>query len=306
MRLLLLILIVGLGFGQERTVLHNCNPTVPNTCGTAPGRCLVLGTGNRCRCGHGRMGIGCQRPCQDVYRSCGRWKEEGRCEWGSFILPFFEDNCAKSCGVCSNDGRVLAKALPVGLEPLSWLVGRWETKASNNLRFPTSMVSHHGYHEVLDIQLNEVNMFDRPTLNISVKAKSPFEEHNELGFVTMKPAKEDTGFAKTREDLQQRRDLVAIEMTSNTGVATIEEGILAPFQLVLHVTHKVALDLADPGFVTARRRFIQRARGTLDEMVVIQDSRGQMRTFVKRFRKTFDYLRDFRRTVDNDLGLRDD
>uniref|UniRef100_A0A1I7RT59 EGF-like domain-containing protein n=1 Tax=Bursaphelenchus xylophilus TaxID=6326 RepID=A0A1I7RT59_BURXY len=249
--LLVIWLVVETCLGQDRVVLHNCDPNVPNTCGPPPGRCLTLITGNRCRCGHGRMGIRCQRPCQDVYRSCGRWKEEGRCEWGRFILPFFEDNCAKSCSVCGNDGTVLAKALPVGLEPLAWLVGRWETKVSNNLRFPTPMVASQGYHEILEVQLNEVNMFDRPTLNISVRARSGIEEHNELGFVTMKPAKEDTGFQKTRQERQQQRDQVAIEMTSNTGVATIEEGILVPFQLVLHVTHKVTLDLSDPGFVTA-------------------------------------------------------
>lgn len=64
----------------------------------------------------------------------------------------------------------------------------------------------------------------------------------------MKSAKEDTGFVKGEAE-KIPRDLVAVEMTSNTGIAIIEEGYLNPSQLVLQVTHKVVLDRADQSFV---------------------------------------------------------
>ncbi len=39
-------------------------------------------------------------PCQDIYKSCQRWKDENRCYWTKKISPFFSDNCAETCDVC--------------------------------------------------------------------------------------------------------------------------------------------------------------------------------------------------------------
>lgn len=56
--------------------------------------------------------------------------------------------------------------LPPILEPISWLIGHWETETSTGDRFPVSF--EQPYKEVLDISLSEVAMFDRPSLNVSL------------------------------------------------------------------------------------------------------------------------------------------
>lgn len=58
----------------------------------------------------------------------------------------------------------LAHALPPILEPLAWLIGRWETETFSGLRFPMPMDS--GYREIVDINVAEAPMFDRPALNL--------------------------------------------------------------------------------------------------------------------------------------------
>ena len=73
--------------------------------------------------------------------------------------------------------------------------------------------------QVLDIQPAEAPAFDRPSLNWSVHAwtineEEEREEHVELGFLSLKPAREQNGFVP---DGQEANDLVALEMASNTG-----------------------------------------------------------------------------------------
>ncbi|VBB27627.1 unnamed protein product, partial [Acanthocheilonema viteae] len=196
-----------------REVIHFCDPSIPNACGLE-GKCMRHLTGNRCRCPSGRMGIMCRRPCQDIYKSCGSWKEQNRCQWAKFILPFFEDNCAESCGSCQNNGRSLKIPLPPILEPISWLIGRWETETSVGDRFPVPF--EHPYKEVLDISLTDVPMFDRPPVNVSIRAyTNEGSEYNEIGFITGKPFREFTGFQENNKPLTGN-DQVAIEMVSNT------------------------------------------------------------------------------------------
>ena len=72
---------------------------------------------------------------------------------------------------------------------------------------------------MLDIQPAEAPAFDRPSLNWSVHAwtineEGKREEHVELGFLSLKPAREQNGFVP---DGQEANDLVALEMASNTG-----------------------------------------------------------------------------------------
>ncbi|KAH7700702.1 Protein F21A3.3, partial [Aphelenchoides avenae] len=216
-----------------------CQLSDPFSCGTFGGVCIAKRSGNRCKCPKGRMGHRCQRPCQDVYRSCEKWHQEERCVWTTPISPFFEDNCALSCGRCQSDGRGLAHALPPILEPLAWLIGRWETETFSGLRFPMPMDS--GYREIVDISVSEAPMFDRPALNLSVTAVSSdgTDSRIALGFITMKPFKEDTGFVQFNMS-QTGLDQVAIAMVSNSGVITIEEGLMKGESIRLNVTHKLA------------------------------------------------------------------
>ncbi|VDM91553.1 unnamed protein product, partial [Onchocerca ochengi] len=200
----------------ERTneAIHFCDPSIPNDCGFE-GKCVRHLNGNRCRCPIGRMGIMCRRPCQDIYKSCKHWEEENRCRWAKPFSPFFEDNCAESCGICKSNGRSLKIPLPPILEPISWIIGRWETATSAGDRFPVSF--EHPYKEILDISLAETPMFDRPPVNISVRAyTNEGSEYVEVGFMTGKPSRESTGFIKSNQSLNEN-DQVAIEMVSNTG-----------------------------------------------------------------------------------------
>uniref|UniRef100_A0A915CCD3 ShKT domain-containing protein n=1 Tax=Parascaris univalens TaxID=6257 RepID=A0A915CCD3_PARUN len=148
-----------------KSIVHFCDTSRPGSCGLE-GVCMKRKTGNRCKCPRGYMGVQCKRPCQDVYLSCQRWKEEGRCSWARPILPFFEDNCALTCGRCRSIGRRLVLALPPILEPLSWMIGRWETETTSQEHFPVPLSAP--YREVLDISISEVPMFDRPPVNISL------------------------------------------------------------------------------------------------------------------------------------------
>ncbi|MCP9262794.1 Protein male abnormal 7 [Dirofilaria immitis] len=220
-------------------VIHFCDPSIPNDCG-AQGKCMRQLTGNRCRCPIGRMGIMCRRPCQDIYKSCIRWKEEDRCQWAKPILPFFEDNCAESCGLCQSNDRSLNIPLPPILEPISWIIGRWETETLAGDRFPVSF--EHPYKEILDISLSEVPMFDRPPVNVSIRAyTNEGSEYNEVGFMTGKPLRESTGFQKQNDSSVNGNDQVAIEMISNTGIITIEEGMLYDGEIFLTLKYKYAI-----------------------------------------------------------------
>uniref|UniRef100_A0A0M3ISD4 SLC3A2_N domain-containing protein n=1 Tax=Ascaris lumbricoides TaxID=6252 RepID=A0A0M3ISD4_ASCLU len=60
----------------------------------------------------------------------------------------------------------LILALPPILEPLSWMIGRWETETTSQEHFPVPLSAP--YREVLDISISEVPMFDRPPVNISL------------------------------------------------------------------------------------------------------------------------------------------
>uniref|UniRef100_A0A1I7XKT2 ShKT domain-containing protein n=1 Tax=Heterorhabditis bacteriophora TaxID=37862 RepID=A0A1I7XKT2_HETBA len=135
-------------------------------------------------------------PCQDVYRSCNRWKEEDRCNWTRPFSPFFSDNCALTCGVCQNSGMKLPLTLPPILDNIAWFVGRWESKTTAGDRFPEPMSGP--YREVLEVQISEVPMFDRPPVNIS------------------KPFREDTGFVEYNKPIDGD-DKVAIESVGNNG-----------------------------------------------------------------------------------------
>uniref|UniRef100_A0A914RYC8 ShKT domain-containing protein n=1 Tax=Parascaris equorum TaxID=6256 RepID=A0A914RYC8_PAREQ len=190
--------------GDKRAlcVVHFCDTSRPGSCGLE-GVCMKRKTGNRCKCPRGYMGVHVTftGPCQDVYLSCQRWKEEGRCSWARPILPFFEDNCALTCGRC----RRLVLALPPILEPLSWMIGRWETETTSQEHFPVPLSAP--YREVLDISISEVPI-------VTAIAKNG-DANREVGFMTGKPFLEDTGFAEFNRP-KNGSDKVGIEMVSNT------------------------------------------------------------------------------------------
>ncbi|VDN08432.1 unnamed protein product, partial [Thelazia callipaeda] len=276
--------------------VHFCDLSRGNECGPN-GICIQQPTGNRCRCPLGRMGIMCRRPCQDIYKSCERWKEENRCHWAKPILPFFEDNCAQTCGRCQNNGRywnicALKIPLPPILEPVSWIIGQWQTETIVGDRFPVPF--QQPYKEVLDILLSEVPMFDRPPVNVSIRAYTQEgSEYNEVGFMTGKPFHEATGFVELNKS-SSGHDQIAIEMVSNTGITTIEEGILRNDEIILNLSYKRALPAAYFHLPRkSRRSFKLQGRNWLIEKAFLEDSHGLIHKWIKRYRRTRDYLLEY-------------
>jgi hypothetical protein len=219
--LLILIIFVFNGFTESKLtkdVIDFCWKEEPNSCGEN-GECILQPSGNRCLCRDGYMGRGCLRPCQDIYKSCERWLEEKRCEWAKPISPFFFDNCPLTCGKCTAGNKKLRLPLPPILEPLSWLIGKWRTRTSSSgSRFPLPLLN--AYEETLEFSISEVPAFDRPPLNVSVKAIDLIngDEHIEVGFMTGKPFREDTGFA-VKNKPKTGDNLVAIETVGNNGTS---------------------------------------------------------------------------------------
>ncbi|KAK6027618.1 shTK domain protein [Ostertagia ostertagi] len=177
------------------TVIDFCSMVDRQSCG--PGHCVRQLSGNRCKCPPGWMGRKCARPCQDVYRSCKRWREEERCSWTRPISPFFTDNCALSCGLCRSSGRRLPLTLPPILDNIAWFVGRWECKTTQG---------------------------DNKTA-VTMDGR---DVHTEVGFMTTKPFKEDTGFVEFNKPAEGD-DQVAIESVGNNGQcsAPVKNGLLA-------------------------------------------------------------------------------
>nr|CRZ22277.1 Bm3475 [Brugia malayi] len=132
--------------------------------------------------------------------------------------------------------------LPPILEPISWIIGRWETETLAGDRFPISF--EHPYKEILDISLTDVPMFDRPPVNVFIRAYTKEgSEYNEVGFMTGKPFRELTGFQEYNKSLNGN-DQIAIEMVSNTGIITIEEGMLRNGEILLTLKYKRATPAA--------------------------------------------------------------
>ncbi|ETN87125.1 hypothetical protein NECAME_01284 [Necator americanus] len=74
------------------------------------------------------------------------------------------------------------------------------------------------YREILEVQISDVPMFDRPPVNVSTVAitNDGRDVHSEVGFMTSKPFKEDTGFVEFNKPTHGD-DLVAIESVSNNA-----------------------------------------------------------------------------------------
>ncbi|EYC08263.1 hypothetical protein Y032_0067g79 [Ancylostoma ceylanicum] len=273
-----------------KDVIDFCSLDDPTSCGE--GKCIFHHTGNRCKCPDGWMGRRCARPCQDVYRSCTRWLEEGRCSWTRPISPFFTDNCGLSCGLCRSNGLKLPLTLPPILDNIAWFVGRWECKTTAGERFPEPMSGP--YREILEVQISDVPMFDRPPVNVSTIAvtNDGRDVHSEVGFMTSKPFLEDTGFVEFNKP-KQGDDLVGIETVSNNGLMLIEEGIVRGYVIKLDLKFKRSFFGPNHGPKSAKRMFILVKPDVMEERVIITDSRGVTKKWLKRYKRTFNYLEEY-------------
>ncbi|CAI5450465.1 unnamed protein product [Caenorhabditis angaria] len=279
------------GQTMTKAIIDFCDPQDVQSCGIG-GRCVRLSLGNRCECPSGFMGRKCKRPCQDVYKSCKRWKSEDRCSWTRPISPFFADNCAKSCGQCRSNGKELALALPPILDNIEWFVGRWESRTMAPNRFPEPMSGP--YKEILDVQISDVPAFDRPPVNISIRAETLDGQdiHLGYGFLTSKPFHEDTGFVEKNKP-KTGDDLISIELVTNTGLMLIEEGTIKGTQIRLETKYKKSMaGIWRQEFAASKRLFILVTPTSLEERVIMVDSRGVKSKWLKRYQKVHDYMLD--------------
>uniref|UniRef100_A0A0N4Z6V5 DUF4369 domain-containing protein n=1 Tax=Parastrongyloides trichosuri TaxID=131310 RepID=A0A0N4Z6V5_PARTI len=172
-----------------------------------------------------------------------------------------------------------------------------------------------GYSEVLDIMITEVPSFDRPGLNVSVTAKSTNPStsdivNKELGFITIKPFLEDTGFAEFDKP-KSGPDLVALELSSNTGMLTIEEGVMKKtFNRTLNAhVNMIVMDLKyendylnKDGEIKDSKRVFKHISKVLSngelqekllEITAIEKRSGEILRFKKVYKKIFDYLKNY-------------
>lgn len=278
---IILLAAVGISFAQLSCRIGECGS----------GFCRAIGPEHkRCECEKGYMGVNCQRPCQDVFKSCERWDNENRCRWAKGRTLWFDDNCAETCNSCTPDKNIkLSIPFPPLLEPLSWLVGHWETETQSSDRYPMDTIGP--YRETLIFQQSNVTMFDRPSLNITAIAQTigdASDVHKDVGFMTAKLVIEDTGF--NNED-KAVKDEVAIELNSNTGINTVEEGDLIGREIKLKTTWKKALPIMEGRlFQTASRSFKSISSTQLQETAEVTTLGGQTKTWTKYYNKVKDTL----------------
>jgi len=189
-------------------------------------------SGNTCRCADGWYGTKCHRPCQDVFKSCIRWKEEGRCEWDD-QTKYFDDHCPHTCNNCVYDNKTIVEyPLAPILEPLQPFIGIWRGESDSPDHFPVDFISG-GYDEEIRFSATDMPAFDRPSLNYSAKAVSKVDANDiqyDSGFLYIRPFHNFT--------------IVGLMATSNSGIMYVQEGHLNSVSVKFITTYNTTLPYA--------------------------------------------------------------
>ncbi|TMS35512.1 hypothetical protein L596_002903 [Steinernema carpocapsae] len=184
-------------------------------------KCVDLWNDYKCQCPVGYMGKNCDRPCQDVYKSCKLWKRQNQCELMRPTTDFFDKNCAATCDQCKYQKSTIITDRPLApvLLPLAFLLGVWKTNVTGGrnetIDFPVDFKCG-GYEETLFITVTEVMMFGTPSINftsVSVNMDDPSDKHVMHGFLTIRQYPESDQIA-------------ALTTVSNLGLQIIEEGAI--------------------------------------------------------------------------------
>ncbi|VDM93219.1 unnamed protein product, partial [Onchocerca ochengi] len=148
-----------------------------------------------CICEPGWMGKDCDRPCQDIYRSCNQWKKQGQCEQMRGHTQFFDVNCALSCGQCTYSNETVRTIKPLApiLLPLAWMIGIWKAEVNGTRSRTVDYVANFegmSYTEILAITVPDVLMFGKPSINftsIAINRNDTTDQHIHYGFLTVDP-----------------------------------------------------------------------------------------------------------------------
>ncbi|VDP30022.1 unnamed protein product, partial [Soboliphyme baturini] len=202
-------------------------------------------------------------PCVDVHKACQHWKKEGRCVWPTKITSYFLDNCPVTCGQCRYDSKTVPHGppLPPFLEPFTDLVGKWVPQKYLRNHFAIDLSSEKHYkEEYIKFEINDMPLFDHPSLNYTSKAISEDDTLEEYGFLTLSEPK------------KPHRSVGLIFIT-NTGLSVMQEGYIDGGLIKLTTVYNVQYEpsAARSKYLTGNRT-LQWSNGVL--MHTYNDDKG--------------------------------
>uniref|UniRef100_A0A915HWZ4 ShKT domain-containing protein n=1 Tax=Romanomermis culicivorax TaxID=13658 RepID=A0A915HWZ4_ROMCU len=159
--------------------------------------------------------------CADVSPQCPQWAAGGQCTENSFVIQNCKISCRR-CGAANLPKQYDAARLPLDLQPIGFLVGKWRSEFDGKIRFPTIPVFTYG--EQLDITISETPLFGPPSLNYSAFAwgiGGRESLHGECGFLIVK----------------NRTNQVALSTAMSNGFTTIEEGEVNGNRIILKLVN---------------------------------------------------------------------
>ncbi|VDK69678.1 unnamed protein product [Litomosoides sigmodontis] len=243
-------------------------------------RCIDKWNDYSCICRPGWMGKDCDRPCQDIYRSCNQWKQQGQCEQMRHHTPFFDVNCALSCGQCSHSNAIVRTTRPLApiLLPLAWMIGIWKAEVNGTRSRTVDYVTDFegiSYTEILAVTVADVLVFGKPSINftsIAINRDDTSDQHIHYGFLTvgLNPG---------------GKPLVALITTSNLGQIMIEEGEIRANSVQFTPTYRsVFLHTASSLPLELHRTFWRNDK-RLVQSFTKRDVDGRNRSVTKRYDK---------------------
>ncbi|VDN01371.1 unnamed protein product [Thelazia callipaeda] len=244
-----------------------------------------------CVCQPGWMGKDCDRPCQDIYRSCVQWKNQGQCEQMRHHTRFFDVNCALSCKQCMyvNKTALPTKPLAPILLPLAWMIGIWKAEVNGDFavfalgsrtRTVDYVTDFNGvsYTEILAITVADVLMFGKPSINftsIAINKNDPLDQHIHYGFLTV------------GSNLNGKPS-VALITSSNLGQIMIEEGVINSNSVQFTPMYRSALSQTANKLPLELQRTFSKNNKRLMQSLTKKDLDGRNRSISKRYDKIVD------------------
>uniref|UniRef100_A0A914XAB6 Uncharacterized protein n=1 Tax=Plectus sambesii TaxID=2011161 RepID=A0A914XAB6_9BILA len=238
-----------------------------------------------CTCTPGWMGKFCDRPCQDVYKSCKTWKRQEQCELMRPHTTFFDVNCAVSCDQCTFLNKTIrtSKPLPPVLIPLAWTLGVWMANVRSVINFPFDFNGTNvQYDEIITFTVSDALMFGTPSINftsVATNKDDPTDQHVQNGYLTIRP--------KPDHDQQ-----AALLTTSNHGIIMIEEGRILDKNIVFTPHFQSPHPLTKERMPKEMGRMFSKSGPLLLQSIMKKTASGTIRTVSKYFTRVheFEYL----------------